>query len=97
MRNNLGKTSIAALYFLKDFLCICSWRWPVWLAGASPVRIFWEDGFSLPGGGALGCASGRFGLGTAAHMTCQRGRGGDVAQSCLLFLEMGESRGGEDE
>lgn len=42
-------------------------------------------GFSLPGSEALGCARGRFGLGTAAHMTCERERQGDVAQLCLLM------------
>lgn len=42
-------------------------------------------GFSLPGGEALGCAVGRFGLGTAAHITCERERQGDVAQLCLLM------------
>lgn len=35
---------------------------------------FRRDGFSLPGGGALGCASGRFRLETTAHMTCHRER-----------------------
>lgn len=41
--------------------------------------------FSLPGGEALGCARGRFGLGTPAHITCERERQGDVAQLCLLM------------
>lgn len=45
------------------------------MAGRSlSSESFWGNGFSLPGGGALGCASGRIGLGTAAHMTCQRER-----------------------
>ena len=32
--------------------------------------------FSLAGGRALGCASGRFGVETTAHMSCQRERQG---------------------
>lgn len=54
---------------------------------------FGGGGFSLPGGGALGCASGRFGLGTAAHMTCQRERQG-VTGRCGTVVS---SAGGDSE
>lgn len=89
VRNYSGKKQIVLLYFLNHKLrfCLCvlclvfadGWSEP-------PSENFFGDGFSLPGGGALGCASGRLGLGTAAHMTCQRQRQGPWRRRGVVLL-----------
>lgn len=66
--------------------------WLLHVAGwihSSVTCEFWGVGsFSLPAGEALGCASGRFGLGTAAHINCERERQG-VTRGCGTVVSSG--------
>lgn len=61
------------------------------------LRILVGRSFCLPGGGALGCAIGRFGSEIAAHMTCQREKQGPARRRGTVVYSAGGDRKEERE
>lgn len=69
---------------------VCAWLLHVagWIHSSVTYEFWGVGSFSLPAGEALGCASGRFGLGTAAHINCERERQG-VMRGCGTVVSSG--------